>query len=60
MEKSINTPSQRTMARAIASPQPATIDLMNHLKTWAGDNPHAAALCCFAIGFALGWRLKPW
>jgi hypothetical protein len=30
------------------------------LLEYAQENPAAAALWCFGIGFVLGWRLKPW
>lgn len=35
-------------------------DLMYFLKAYAENNPAAAALWCFGVGFVLGWRLKPW
>lgn len=34
--------------------------LMCYLEEFAHDNPQAAALWCFGIGFVLGWKLKPW
>ena len=38
---------------------PAT-DAIDYLKEYARQNPEAAALWCFGIGFVLGWKLKPW
>ncbi|HEX5472860.1 MAG TPA: hypothetical protein VFW73_13295, partial [Lacipirellulaceae bacterium] len=35
-------------------------DLIEYLKEYARDNPGAAALWCFGVGFILGWKLKPW
>jgi len=35
-------------------------DLVTTLRDYARQNPDTAALWCFAIGFILGWRLKPW
>jgi len=35
-------------------------DLMTTLREYARQNPETAALWCFAVGFILGWRLKPW
>lgn len=34
--------------------------LSEYLLEYAQENPAAAALWCFGIGFVLGWRLKPW
>lgn len=34
--------------------------LGDHLLEFARENPAAAALWCFGIGFIVGWRLKPW
>lgn len=56
-----NKRKEETMSTAIERRMPpAGNDLMDHLKTWAHDNPQAAALCCFAVGFIAGWKLKPW
>jgi hypothetical protein len=30
------------------------------LREYAREHPEAAALWCLAIGFVLGWRMKPW
>jgi hypothetical protein len=35
-------------------------DLVQYLREYARDNPEAAALWCFGIGFVLGWKLKIW
>ena len=35
-------------------------DLIDYLKEYARERPEVVALCCFGIGFILGWRLKPW
>ena len=35
-------------------------DLVYHLTQYAKENPSAAALWCFGLGFVLGWKLKPW
>jgi hypothetical protein len=35
-------------------------DVVEYLKEYAREKPEAAALWCFAIGFILGWKLKPW
>jgi hypothetical protein len=35
-------------------------DLLHYLREYARDRPEVVALTCFAVGFFLGWRLKPW
>lgn len=35
-------------------------DLVYHLKRFAEENPTSAAMWCFAVGFVVGWKLKPW
>lgn len=35
-------------------------DLAQYAKQYAHEKPEAAALWCLAVGFILGWRLKPW
>jgi len=37
-----------------------TADLMQHAREYARERPEMAALCCFAVGFVMGWKLKPW
>lgn len=43
----------------MAEKRPAD-DIVAYLKDYARENPEAAALWCFGIGFVLGWKLKPW
>lgn len=35
-------------------------DFVNYVREYSRERPVAVALWCFGIGFALGWRLKPW
>jgi hypothetical protein len=35
-------------------------DLSAYLKQYARERPETVACVCFALGFLLGWRLKPW
>lgn len=37
-----------------------TGDIVEYLTAYARENPGHAALACLAVGFALGWKLKPW
>ena len=30
------------------------------LGEYARERPEVVALTCFAVGFVLGWKLKPW
>jgi len=42
--------------------EPAEVgrDMVQYMREYARDNPEAAALWCFGIGFVLGWKLKIW
>jgi hypothetical protein len=35
-------------------------DVVEYLREYARQNPEAACLWCFGIGFVLGWKLKLW
>ena len=35
-------------------------DLLGYFRQYARERPKAVALWCLGIGFALGWKLKPW
>jgi hypothetical protein len=35
-------------------------DLVECVRGYARRSPEKFALCCLAVGFVLGWRLKPW
>jgi hypothetical protein len=35
-------------------------DLLDYLREYARERPEVIALTCFAVGFVLGWKLKPW
>jgi hypothetical protein len=62
MQTATTTHSQ-TKSAGEAAPeaihQPAN-DLLEYLKEYAREKPEVAALTCFAVGFVLGWKLKPW
>jgi hypothetical protein len=51
--------AQRGRGMALAASKPAD-DLLGHAKEYARRRPEVVALWCFGIGFALGWKLKPW
>ena len=36
------------------------VDFVAYLRSFAREKPQSAALVCLAIGFVLGWKLKPW
>ena len=53
------------MTRATEFPDLGTLenltnDVLDRLKDYARENPTSFALWAFGIGFALGWKLKPW
>ena len=35
-------------------------DVLIYLREYARERPEVVALTCFAVGFILGWKLKPW
>ena len=35
-------------------------DMFAYLREYARERPEVVCLTCFAVGFILGWKLKPW
>jgi len=35
-------------------------DVMTYLREYTRERPEVVALTCFAVGFILVWKLKPW
>ena len=35
-------------------------DIVNYVQVYARENPKVVAITCFAVGFVIGWKLKPW
>jgi hypothetical protein len=35
-------------------------DTLLYLREYARERPEVVAMVCFAVGFILGWKLKPW
>lgn len=35
-------------------------DLYKYFEKYAREKPEVVAMCCFGVGFILGWKLKPW
>jgi hypothetical protein len=35
-------------------------DLVQYVCDYTRERPETVAIACFAVGFILGWRLKPW
>jgi hypothetical protein len=35
-------------------------DMVVYLREYARERPEVVALTCLAVGFVLGWKLKPW
>jgi hypothetical protein len=55
-----NTPQNlQAAATSVIKSEPVQ-DAVQWARDYARENPEAAALWCFGIGFVLGWKLKPW
>jgi hypothetical protein len=54
--------SVERLQRDLGEIEPAEMgrDMVQYLREYARENPEAAALWCFGIGFVLGWKLKIW
>jgi hypothetical protein len=54
--------SVERLQRDLSEIEPAEMgrDMVQYLREYARENPEAAALWCFGIGFVLGWKLKIW
>jgi hypothetical protein len=35
-------------------------DIIAYLREYTRERPEVVAVTCFAVGFILGWKLKPW
>ena len=33
---------------------------VDYIRRCMREHPETTALCCFGVGFVLGWKLKPW
>jgi hypothetical protein len=60
-----HSPQIESLRRESTSGQCATSpaikeDVVEYLTDYAKQNPKQAALFCVAVGFVLGWKLKPW
>ena len=50
-----------TAAQQLEEPQLNPLDdMLDYFRQYARENPEIAALTCLGVGFALGWKLKPW
>ena len=53
------------MNRAADFPDMGTVehlanDMLDHVRSYAKENPVAFGFWALGVGFVLGWRLKPW
>jgi hypothetical protein len=54
-------PESRNETRArTGSLAQTTKSAFEHFHEYGRERPGVVALWCFGIGFALGWKLKPW
>jgi hypothetical protein len=51
--------TQSSSVRPQSEMRPAD-DLMQYVREYTRERPETVAMVCFAAGFILGWRLKPW
>jgi hypothetical protein len=49
----------RTQSPATGEMRPVD-DLIHYAREYTRERPEMVAMVCFAAGFILGWRLKPW
>jgi hypothetical protein len=35
-------------------------DVIQYVRDYTRQRPETVAIACLAVGFVLGWRLKPW
>jgi hypothetical protein len=52
--------SRNSAAKSALTDHQPVQTLVETARTYARENPEAAALWCFGIGFVLGWKLKLW
>lgn len=52
--------SRQQAQLAQQDPMQLTEDVIRYLQDYARQKPEVAAGWCLAIGFFLGWKLKPW
>jgi hypothetical protein len=63
MAQGTRTPQQslnRTEGSRLNQSAQQSQDITYYLQQYAQENPSAAAMWCFALGFVIGWKLKPW
>ena len=50
---------ERTSGRSQTDLRPVE-DLIQYVREYTRESPETVAIACLAVGFILGWRLKPW
>lgn len=55
--QAVNQSRGETIRRSFES-QPK--GLVTYLREYAENDPCAAAMWCFGLGFVVGWKMKPW
>jgi hypothetical protein len=53
--------SQETSTNALTAQKLRPIsDFAEYVRRYAHERPVVLGVCCFGLGFVLGWKLRPW
>jgi hypothetical protein len=59
-ERMQQTSGQARNATSVQGDLRPVEDVFQYVCEYTRQRPERVALTCFAVGFILGWRLKPW
>jgi|HubBroStandDraft_6_1064221.scaffolds.fasta_scaffold230941_2 hypothetical protein len=59
-QRSQQTAREEAMATRTQADMRPVEDLVQYVREYTRQRPDTVAIACFAVGFILGWRLKPW
>jgi hypothetical protein len=59
-QRSQQTTREEAMATRTQTDMRPVEDLVQYVRAYTRQRPDTVAIACFAVGFILGWRLKPW
>jgi hypothetical protein len=59
-QRSQQTTREEAMATRTQADMRPVEDLVQYVREYTRQRPDTVAIACFAVGFILGWRLKPW
>ena len=58
-EQTVSQSQNEARARTAPS-EPTPKSALEHFQEYGRERPGVVALCCFGLGFVLGWKLKLW